>query len=472
MALVLYNTRTRREEPFVPLASGRISMYVCGITVYDRCHVGHARSLVFFDTMVRYLRWRGYDVHFVRNITDIEDKIIARAAERGEHWKALADRYIALMHRDVAALGCLQPDLEPRATDHIPEMLELIRELQGHGLAYDAGGGDIYFAVDKFRPYGSLSGRNLDDLLLGARVEVDERKHSPMDFALWKSTPPGEPSWDSPWGPGRPGWHLECSAMSMKYLGRLFDIHGGGEDLIFPHHENELAQSCGAYDTDFVRYWVHHAFVRIDQQKMSKSLGNVFAIQDVLEEVEAEGLRLHLLSVHYRSPLDFSPDGIAESTRALVRVYETLARVDEAGLAATPTFTHSSPEAAALVEAMDADLNTARAVALLFDSVRDANRALDAGDTLAAVRAAGVIRAVGAALGFLATPAAEFLERYNSRGASKAGLSGDAIEVLIAERNAARKARDFARADAVRNELLSQGIVLEDGPGGTTWRRA
>ena len=471
MALVLYNTRTRREEPFVPLVPGKISMYVCGITVYDRCHVGHARSLVFFDAMVRYLRWRGYDVHFVRNITDIDDKIINRANERGEDWKALADRFIGEMHRDVAALGCAQPDLEPRATDHIAEMLDLISALESRGLAYDAGGGDVYFAVDKFRPYGALSGRNLDDLLSGARVDIDERKHSPMDFALWKSAKPGEPSWPSPWGPGRPGWHLECSAMSMRYLGRTFDIHGGGEDLVFPHHENELAQSCGAYDTDFVRYWTHHAFVRIDQEKMSKSLGNVFAIEDVLREVEAEGLRLHLLSVHYRSPLDFSPAGIAESTKALVRVYETLARIDEAGLV-TPEYDHASPEAALLVEAMDADLNTARAVALLFDSVRDANRAMDAGDAIAAVRSAGVVRAVGRALGFFASRPSDFLERYNARGASKAGLSAEDIEGLIAERAAARKARDFARGDAVRQELLAQGIVLEDGPGGTTWRRS
>jgi cysteinyl-tRNA synthetase len=471
VGLVLYNTRTRREEPFVPLVDGRISMYVCGITVYDRCHVGHARSLVFFDAMVRYLRWRGYEVEFVRNITDIDDKIINRANERGEDWKALADRFIGEMHRDVAALGCAMPDIEPRATDHIAEMIELVRSLESRGLAYDAGGGDMYFAVAEFPKYGALSGRNLEDLLSGARVDIDERKRSPTDFALWKSAKPGEPSWPSPWGPGRPGWHLECSAMSVRYLGRTFDIHGGGEDLVFPHHENELAQSCGGYDGDFVRWWVHHAFVRIDQEKMSKSLGNVFAIEDVLKEVEAEGLRVHLLSVHYRSPLDFSPAGIAESTRALVRAYETLARIEEAGIAAAK-LTHASPEAAPLVEAMDADLNSARAIALLFDSVRDANRAMDAGDTAAAAKAAGLLRAVGDSIGLFASRPAEFLERYNARGASKAGLSADAIEALIAERNAARKSKNFARADEVRKELLDQGIVLEDGAGGTTWRRA
>ncbi|HEY2775521.1 MAG TPA: cysteine--tRNA ligase [Candidatus Binatia bacterium] len=471
MSLVLYNTRTRREEPFVPLEPGRISMYTCGITVYDRCHVGHARSLVFFDTMVRYLRWRGFDVHFVRNITDIDDKIIHRASERGEPWKALTERYIADMHRDLAALGCAKPDLEPRATDHIAEMLELVRALEEKGLAYDAGGGDIYFAVESFRAYGALSGRNLDDLMAGARVDLDERKRSPMDFALWKSAKPGEPSWPSPWGEGRPGWHLECSAMSMRYLGRTFDIHGGGEDLIFPHHENELAQSAGAYDTTFARWWVHHAFVRIDQEKMSKSLGNVFAIEDVLREVEAEGLRLHLISVHYRTPLDFSPSGIAESTRALVRVYETLARVEEAGLA-IPEYGPEAPEAAALVEVMDADLNTARAVALMFDAVRDANRAMDAGEGATASRAAGVIRAVGRALGLASESPAAFLERYNTRGASRAGLDPAAIEALIGERLAARKAKNFTRADSIRADLLQQGIVLEDGPAGTTWRRA
>jgi cysteinyl-tRNA synthetase len=471
MALVLYNTRTRREEPFVPLVAGKISMYVCGITVYDRCHVGHARSLVFFDAMVRYLRWRGFEVRFVRNITDIDDKIINRARENGEEWKALTERFIVEMHRDVAALGCVMPDLEPRATEHIPEMLELIAALEARGLAYDAGGGDMYFAVDRFRPYGALSGRNLDDLRAGARVELDERKRGPMDFALWKSAKPGEPSWESPWGPGRPGWHLECSAMSMRYLGQVFDIHGGGEDLVFPHHENELAQSCGAHDTEFARCWTHHAFVRIDQEKMSKSLGNVFAIEDVLKEVEAEGLRLHLLSVHYRSPLDFSAAGIAESTKALVRVYETLARIDETNVA-IPEYGHTAPEAAALVEAMDADLNTAKLVALLFDAVRDANRALDAGNTDGAVMAAGIVRAVGAAIGLFGMKPSEFLERYNTRGASRAGLSAEAIEGLIAERMAARKARDFKKSDAVRDELLAQGIVLEDGPGGTTWRRA
>jgi len=471
VALVVYNTRTRREEVLEPLTPGKISIYVCGITVYDRCHVGHARSLVFFDTVVRYLRWRGYQVEFVRNITDIDDKIIKRARERGESWRELADRCIAEMHRDVAALGCVQPDIEPRATDHIGDMIDLVAALERRGLAYDAGDGDVYFAVGGFARYGALSGRNLDEMQAGARVDVDARKRSPMDFALWKSAKPDEPWWPSPWGNGRPGWHLECSAMSMKYLGRVFDIHGGGEDLIFPHHENELAQSCGAYDTDFVRYWIHHAFVRIDQEKMSKSLGNVFAIEDVLKEVEAEGLRLHLLSVHYRSPLDFSASGIAESTKALVRAYETLARADEAGVS-THEYGSDAPQAAPLVEAMDTDFNTSRAVGLLFESVREANRALDAGDHARAAEAVGVMRAAGRGLGLFLRSPSEFLAGYNARGASHAGLNTAEIERLIAERREARAAKDFRRADQVRAELLAQGIVLEDGPGGTTWRRS
>ncbi|HYC53872.1 MAG TPA: cysteine--tRNA ligase [Candidatus Binatia bacterium] len=471
MGLVLYNTRSRREEPFEPLEAGKVSLYVCGITVYDRCHVGHARSLVFFDTLVRYLRWRGYEVRFVRNITDIEDKIINKALENGEDFRELTARYIESMHRDVAALGCQAPDLEPLATDHIGDMIELIAALEEKGIAYKVGEGDVYFSVEAFEPYGALSRRNLDDMLAGARVDIDERKKSPMDFALWKSVKEGEPAWPSPWGEGRPGWHLECSAMSMRYLGQVFDIHGGGEDLIFPHHENELAQSCGAHDTQFVRYWVHHAFVRIDQEKMSKSLGNAFAIEDVLAEVEAEGLRLHLLSTHYRSPLDFSPTGIAESTKALVRAYETLARVDDAE-AEVPEYAYDSDGARPFLEAMDADLNTARAVGVIFEAVREANRALDAGDAEAAAKAAGLIRAAGRGLGLLTSVPADFLASYNQRAASAAGLSADQIEALIADRAAARARKDFARADEIRAELLAQGITLEDGGGKTTWRRS
>jgi len=469
VALVLYNTKTRTKEVFEPQEPGKISLYVCGMTVYDYCHVGHARSLLFFDMTVRYLRWRGFDVTFVRNITDIDDKIINRAIERDQPWEELTRYYAQAMREDAASLGCLPPDIEPLATDHIPEMLELIRELESRGLAYDVGGGDVYFSVGDYEKYGALSGRDLDDLVAGARVDVDERKKSPMDFALWKGAKPGEPSWDSPWGPGRPGWHIECSAMSMKYLGHTFDIHGGGEDLVFPHHENELAQSCGAKDEEFVRLWLHHAFVRIDREKMSKSLGNIFTIREVLEQIEAEGLRLHLLSTHYRSPLDFSVEGIGESTRALLRVYETLARLEEAGIE-SPEFGHDAPEVAALVEVMDDDLNSARAVALGFDAVRDVNRHLDSGDQEAAGVAGGVLRAVGAALGLFSQPPADYLTAYRSRGAGRSGVDPGEIETLIEARAAARKSRDFGEADRIRDDLAGRGVVLEDGPDGTTWK--
>ena len=472
MGLAFYNTRSRRKEQFKPLTDGKVRIYVCGVTVYDRCHVGHARSLIFFDTVVRYLRWRGYEVSFVRNITDIDDKIIQRAARDGVAWNEISEKYAELMRRDTAALGCLQPDIEPKATDHIAEMIALVRELEGRGLAYVVGDGDVYFSVGDFKDYGALSGRDLEDLMAGARVEVDARKKSPMDFALWKSSKPGEPAWPSPWGEGRPGWHLECSTMSTKYLGQPFDIHGGGEDLVFPHHENELAQSCGAKGVPpegFVRYWLHHAFVRIDREKMSKSLGNVFAIEDVLKEVEAEGLRLHLVSTHYRSPLDFTPDGIQESTRALLRAYETIARAEEAGVEAKPP-TAGSDAAAPIVEVMDDDFNTPKAVAIAFESVREVNRALDAGDKVAARLALASIRGVGECLGLFGRPAAHFLEDYNRRHAGKSGVDPAEIDRLVAERTAARKGKDFARADAIRKELADRGIVLEDSPGGTSWR--
>ncbi len=470
MGLQFYDTRARCKRNFEPLQDGRISLYTCGVTVYDRCHVGHARSLIFFDTVARYLRWRGWDVCFVRNITDIDDKIIARAAENGEPWQELTARFIDSMHADLDRLGCGRPDVEPRATEHIEEMLELVARLEEQGLAYAVGNGDVYFSVGDWPAYGALSGRKLDELQAGARVEVDDRKKSPMDFALWKSSKPGEPCWPSQWGEGRPGWHLECSAMSARYLGRPFDIHGGGEDLIFPHHENELAQSCGAAEgEEFARYWMHHAFVRIDHEKMSKSLGNVFAIEDVLKEVEAEGLRLHLLSTHYRSPLDFSPDGIDESTRALLRVYETIARADEAG-AVDPGFDFDSPETARLVELMDDDFNTARAIALAFDAMRDCNRELDAGNLRAASSARGVLAAVGAGVGLFEQDPVAYLSDYRERAAQSGGVDADLVEELIAARVQARAGKDFQKADTLRDQLVEMGVVLEDGPGGTSWK--
>ena len=486
MSLVLHNTLSGRVEPLDPLWPGKLGVYVCGVTVYDRCHVGHARSLVFFDTLVRYLRFRGLAVTFVRNITDIDDKIINRANEEGITAAELAARHIEGFHRDVAALGCAAPDVEPRATEHIPDMLRLIAELERRGLAY-AAAGDVYFAVDKFQGYGKLSKRKLDELVAGARVEVGERKHAPLDFALWKAAKPGEPSWESPWGPGRPGWHLECSAMSTRYLGQPFDLHGGGEDLVFPHHENEIAQSEGATGEPFVRHWVHHAFVRMDAEKMSKSLGNIRAIEDIVALAPVEAIRHFLVSTHYRSPLDFSDQGLVDARRASERLHETAARVEEvlgatagrgvagdASAAAAPVGEAARPYREQFVAAMDDDLNTARAMGVVFEEVREINRLLDAGardtgarDALAAHHAN--LRTITSVLGVLRTPARAYLEAEKGRHLDSSGIDAGEIERLIGERAAARKARDFTRADAIRDELLARGIALKDGADGTTW---
>ena len=469
----------------MPLRAGEVGLYVCGVTVYDRCHVGHARSIVFFDTFVRYLRFAGYRVRFVRNITDIDDKIIRRAQEAGVGAKDLAERYIAAFERDVTALGCVAPDVEPRATDHIPEMLAVIAALERRGLAY-AADGDVYFAVGQFPAYGKLAKRRLAEMVAGARVEVDERKRDPLDFALWKAAKPGEPFWESPWGPGRPGWHIECSAMSVKYLGQPFDVHGGGEDLIFPHHENEIAQSEGAGGRPFVRHWLHHAFVRINDEKMSKSLGNVLAIEEILKRLPVEALRLFLIGTHYRSPLDFTEHGLGDAARACARLHETVARLEEALGAAGPgagpvaetaggsCTTASVPESVRgyrdqFVAAMDDDLNSARALGVLFEEIREVNRLLDAGerDALAAhqqnlVRLAGV-------LGVLRSPARAYVEEEKGRHLAASGVDVAEIERLIRARAEARTARDFQRADAIRADLLTRGIALNDGAEGTTW---
>jgi cysteinyl-tRNA synthetase len=483
MALVLHNTLSGKLEPLTPLTPGKLGLYVCGVTVYDRCHVGHARSLVFFDTMVRYLRFAGYAVSFVRNITDIDDKIIKRALEETITSEELASRYIGTFRADVAALGCLQPDIEPRATDHIPEMLDLIDRLEKRGVAY-ASEGDVYCSVGKIKDYGKLSKRKLDELIQGARVEVGERKREGLDFALWKAAKPGEPFWESPWGPGRPGWHLECSAMSTKYLGQPFDLHGGGEDLIFPHHENEIAQSEGATGTPFVKHWVHHAFVRINEEKMSKSLGNFLTIEEILKRVPSEALRLFLVSTHYRSPVDFSDQSLIDAQRACARLHETLARVEEklgAAAAAPSGKAERAPDAASLpasvrpfhdqfVAAMDDDLNTARALGVVFDEVREINRLLDAGSDAPAIAEhhANFAR-LGGVLGVLRHPARSYLDAEKGRHLAGAGLDVADIERLIGERAAARKAKDFKRGDAIRDELLARGVVLKDGAEGTTW---
>jgi cysteinyl-tRNA synthetase len=470
--LRFYNTLTGKEEEFVSFIPNKVRMYVCGVTVYDRSHIGHARALVTFDVICRYLKFLGYDVTFVRNFTDVDDKIINRANERGITSQELSELYIREFTQDIMALRCLPPTFEPRATQHIPEMIGIIQELEAKGLAYPANG-DVYFAVDKFPGYGKLSHRRLEDMMAGARVEVDERKHHPMDFALWKGSKPGEPTWDSPWGPGRPGWHLECSAMSSKYLGQPFDIHGGGSDLIFPHHENEIAQSEGAKGREFARYWIHNGMVTVEQEKMSKSLGNFLTISEALTKTTPEALRLVLLSTHYRMPLDFSMQRVEEAEKGLTRIYETLARVDAALGATSPAageLRAPDPELRArFVEAMDDDCNTARALGVVFDGVRELNRALDTGQMADVPGIRQGLAAIGSVLGIMNEVPSQFLAAQKQRALAQTQLTPEAIEQLIAERAAARKAKDFKRGDAIRDQLAAQGVILKDSPTGTTW---
>ncbi len=476
----IYNSLNRRKEEFVPLVPGKVGLYTCGVTVYDLCHIGHARSLVVFDVIFRYLRYRGFEVTFVRNFTDIDDKIINRAHERGISWKELADKYIEEFYVDMDRLGLLRPTVEPRATEHIAEIIALVKRLEERGLAYVIDG-DVYYRLQNFRGYGKLSGKNVDDLLSGARVEVDDRKKSPLDFALWKKSKPGEPAWPSPWGEGRPGWHIECSAMSQKYLGETFDIHGGGKDLIFPHHENEIAQSEGATGKPLARYWVHNGFVNIDQEKMSKSLGNFLTIRELLETVHPEVLRFFVVSSHYRSPIDFSQENVSAAAAGLERLYQVLERLDEtatgskggvAGEAECLGATGGALEVwrTAFLRAMDDDFNTAAAVAVLFEAAKECNRWLDA-DTLAPAAAGGAaarLRELGGVLGLLTVPPAEFLKGSGDGGNDFATAE---IEALIAERSAARAAKNWAEADRIRDLLTERGIILKDGPDGTRWQR-
>jgi cysteinyl-tRNA synthetase len=467
MPLKLHNTLSGRLEEFVPLVPGKVGMYVCGVTVYDRSHIGHARALVTFDVLYRYLRYSGYDVTFVRNFTDVDDKIIARAQRAGIPAAELAEANIRAFAEDVNVLGCLRPTIEPRATENIPQMIELIRELESKGLAY-AVGGDVYFAVERFSGYGKLSKRKLEDMEAGSRVEVDERKRNPLDFALWKSSKPGEPVWDSPWGPGRPGWHIECSAMSARYLGQPFDIHGGGTDLIFPHHENEIAQSEGAKGCAFARYWVHNGMVSIGQEKMSKSLGNFMTVHEGAARVGGEALRFFVLRTHYRSPLEFSPHRLDEAAQGLGRIYETLRRADEA---ITSPVDADAEVRRQFVEAMDDDLNVARAIGITFETVRAINRELDAGRDLRQVAAwRAAIADIGDVLGVAGSPPAEYLARERREHLAVAEISVAEIEQLIAARNDARKQRNFQRADEIRAELKAKGVVLEDTASGTAWR--
>jgi cysteinyl-tRNA synthetase len=453
--LKIHNTLTRTKETFVPIEPGRVRMYVCGMTVYDYCHIGHARVMVVFDVVQRWLRTTGYQVTYVRNITDIDDKIIRRAAENGEPIGALTERFIGYMDEDAAALGVQKPDHEPRATEYIPQMLTLIGELESNGLAYRVPSGDVNYPVRKFPGYGKLSGKSLDELRAGERVEIDREKQDPLDFVLWKHSQADEPAWKSPFGDGRPGWHIECSAMSTTLLGRTFDIHGGGEDLQFPHHENEIAQSEGAHGGRFVNYWMHNGFVRVDDEKMSKSLGNFFTIREVLARYDPEVVRFFILRAHYRSPLNYSDKHLDEARSGLARLYTALKGVTGAPVA----IDWAEPHAARFRAAMDDDFNTPEAVAVLFELANEVNRSGSAA-------AAGLLRQLGGVLGLLGRPAAAFLQ---------SGLEGDwtteRIEATIGARNAARKSRNFAEADRIRKELLDAGIVLEDSPRGTTWRR-
>jgi cysteinyl-tRNA synthetase len=457
--LKIYNSLTRSEEIFAPLDPPRVGMYVCGITVYDFCHLGHARMMIVFDMVQRWLRASGFELTYVRNITDIDDKIIRRAAEAGESVAALTDRFIRFMDEDASALGVQKPDYEPRASNHISEMLEMIGRLEKRNFAYAAASGDVNFSVRKFPGYGKLSGKSLEDLRSGERVEVDTTKHDPLDFVLWKHAKENEPFWESPWGNGRPGWHIECSAMSTKRLGAHFDIHGGGQDLQFPHHENEIAQAEGALDENdrkpFVKYWMHNGFVRMQDEKMSKSTGNVVTVRELLKRYDPEVVRFFVLRAHYRSPLNYSDEHMEESRQALGRLYTALR-----GAALDPGVPDwEEAHGRRFGEAMNADFNTPAAVAVLFDLASELNR------TKSAARARQ-LRALGKVLGLLGRDSEEFLR---SR-AESSGFSNAQISSLIVERDAARRASNFKRADEIRDELLRHGIALEDGLQGTTWR--
>ncbi|MBF0169477.1 MAG: cysteine--tRNA ligase [Nitrospinae bacterium] len=477
MALVVFNTLTQKKEPFVPLNPPKVGMYVCGVTVYDLCHIGHARAGVVFDVISRYLRFSGYDVTYVRNITDIDDKIIQRANERGVSWDGLAATFTDALHDDMGKLGMADPDIEPKATDHIVEMLAMIGTLVEKGHAYESGG-SVWFAVKSFAPYGVLSKRELDDLMAGARVDVNEAKHDPLDFVLWKGSKPGEPSWESPWGPGRPGWHIECSAMGKKYLGEIFDIHGGGKDLVFPHHENEIAQSHACSGVAPVRYWLHNGFVTVNEEKMSKSLGNFFTIRDLMANHDPEALRFFLLGAHYRSPMDFADRYLVESYKSVARFYDLFAAID------TMDESSAGDDAGmvdAFTRAMDDDFNTATAVALLNGELRRLNTLrfdlpkmkkkpdqyrMGLESLLAGT---ATVRRLGGVLGLFTRKAADFVAEAKAKKLVEAGLSADELDGMLVARTAARGRKDFTTSDRIRDELAAKGILLQDGPAGTDW---
>jgi cysteinyl-tRNA synthetase len=484
MTIRLYNTASRSKEDFTPITEGKVGIYVCGVTAYDLCHIGHARSAIVFDVLVRYFRARGFDVTYVRNFTDVDDKIIERALQLGKESTELAQEYIDTFYEDMDRLGVLRPDKEPRATEHIDDMIDMIKTLIEKGFAY-VEGPDVFFSVQKFKTYGKLSGRRLEDMKAGSRIAINKRKRHPMDFALWKAAKPGEPRWESPWGLGRPGWHMECSVMSSFYLGPTFDIHGGGKDLLFPHHENERAQSMAANeDSEFARYWVHNGFVTVESEKMSKSLGNFITIREALDQYHPEVLRLFLLSRHYRSPLDFSRKDILNLQQGLIKIYRTLQRVevmageydlkgDNPYLPGSLTGIQNDGFLREFINTMDDDLNTAGAVGLLFEKVKAINKLMNnlngQPDSLVLSRLKNdrghLLRAAGV-LGVLGNSPQDFLADVSQTS----DIDPAEIDAMVREREKARERKNWAKADAIREELKEKGIILEDGPEGTSWR--
>jgi cysteinyl-tRNA synthetase len=480
MSIQIHDTLTGGKRELVPQEPGKLRLYVCGPTVYDFAHLGHARCYVVWDVVVRHLRARGLEVTFVRNFTDVDDKIIKRANERGEDPIALAARFADAFHEDMDALGNVRPNVEPRVSGHIPEIVALIETLVSKGFAYAPGNGDVYYAVRKFPEYGRLSKRNLDDLIAGARVEPGEAKQDPLDFALWKAAKPGEPAWDSPWGKGRPGWHIECSAMTLKHLGPTIDLHTGGKDLVFPHHTNEIAQSVaatgdGVHADGFARYWMHNGFVQIDDEKMSKSLGNFFTVRDVLARFDGEGLRFFLLGTHYRRDFNFSDAVLAEAEKRLASLYETLEKADALGAGASP-----AGRGGAVVDraraALDDDFNTPQVLGLLAEGFTAANALADKRgkktpeDRAELAAFARDVRELGRSLGILQRRPEEALLAIRTKAAARRGIDPAQVEARIRERAEARKAKDFARSDAIRDELLALGVALMDGSAGTTWK--
>ncbi|MHB8883352.1 MAG: cysteine--tRNA ligase [Thermodesulfovibrionales bacterium] len=478
----IYNTLTSKKEEFLPVSPEKVTMYSCGITAYDYCHIGHARSAIVFDVMRRYIQYKGFAVKYIRNFTDIDDKIINRAKKEGISWDAVAEKYIQEYYHDMDLLGVGRADVEPKATEHITEMIDIVRGLIAKGYAYESDG-SVYFEVGAFREYGKLSKRDLEDMMAGARVEVNEKKKSPMDFALWKASKEGEPAWESPWGPGRPGWHIECSAMSLKHLGETFDIHGGGADLIFPHHENEIAQSEAYTGKPFVKYWVHNGFITVDKEKMSKSLGNFFTIREIMSKFDAEAIRFFLLSTHYRSPIEFSDEQLREAEVSIDRYYTTLLRIDDFLGQDNEKDKASAEEKtledllgrfrAGFAEAMDDDFNTALAIGGIFELIRVLNKYLDGRPSGKKVvdmvtRSRSLLKEAGGVLNIFARTPAEWYRSLMQ--VKQIGVTEAAIESKIGERRQARADKDWARADSIRKDLDEKGIILEDKKDGTSWR--